>query len=83
MLNLRGTKQDGTAFEARGETENISRGGFLCTCTSRLAEGAIVEVLLRGENDYNLGNARVVRIVETGSANPRYGFQFIGKTGLM
>jgi twitching motility two-component system response regulator PilG len=83
MLKLRGTKQDGTSFEARAETENISKGGFLCTCTTRLEEGATVEVLLRGENDYNLGNARVVRIVETGSASPRYGFQFVGKTKLL
>ncbi|HWF40348.1 MAG TPA: response regulator [Candidatus Acidoferrales bacterium] len=83
MLKLRITKQDGASFEARGETENISKGGFLCTCTSCLEEGATVEVFLRGENDYNLGNARVVRIVETGSASPRYGFQFIGKTALL
>ncbi len=82
MLKLKGTKQDGTSFEARAETENISKGGFLCTCSARLEEGATVEVHLRGENDYNMGNARVVRIVETGSANPRYGFQFIGKTAL-
>jgi len=83
LLKLKGTKQDGTSFEARAETENISRGGFLCTCTARLEEGATVEVLLRGENEYNLGNARVVRILEVDEANPRYGFQFVGKTGML
>lgn len=78
FLRLKGIDQKGNCFEVRAATENMSRGGFLCTCAIPLEEGETVEVFLCGETDYNLGTARVVRIVRTDALNPRYGFQFIG-----
>lgn len=82
LLKLKGTNEDGVSFEARAETENVSKGGFLCICTTALKEGTTVDVFLDGERDYDLGRARVVRIVKIDDANQRYGFQFIGKTAI-
>lgn len=78
MLTLKGKNKDGTIFVANAATENMSKGGFLCTCTSLLEEGTTVEVTLRAEREHNLGRARVVRVVRSAGLDPRYGFQFIG-----
>lgn len=78
MLNLKAKGKSGSNFVASAATENMSRGGFLCTCSSPLDEGITVEVSLRGEREHSLGLARLVRVVRTDALNPRYGFQFIG-----
>jgi DNA-binding response OmpR family regulator len=79
-LRLRAKSKSGTYFEVHVSTENVSKGGFLCTCTSPLDEATTVQVTLCGDSELNLGYARLVRTV-TGEASNRYGFQFIGGTG--
>lgn len=78
LLTLRGKREDGTDFEVRAATENVSKGGFLCACPASLEEATTVEVCLSGEREHPLGNARLVRVVKTDNLNPRYGFQFTG-----
>jgi DNA-binding response OmpR family regulator len=38
VLRLKGKNRDGTYFEARAATENMSKGGFLCACTVLLGK---------------------------------------------
>ena len=78
-LKLRGKHRDGTDFEAYAATENMSKGGFLCSCNSPLEEAATVEVMLFGAPDHYLGQARLVRVMKSDSLHPRYGFQFAGR----
>jgi CheY-like chemotaxis protein len=79
-LMLRGKKKDGTEFESRVTTENMSSSGFLCACNTPLEEIASVEVCLCGEREHRLGDARLVRIAVPDALHPdpRYGFQFTG-----
>ena len=81
VLKLKGTNKNGSFLEVRVATEDVSKGGFLCTCASSLEEVATVEVSLCGEREHYLGHARLARIVRTDVSNPRYGFQFIGTIG--
>jgi CheY-like chemotaxis protein len=81
ILKLRGTNKDGSLWEVRAATENVSNGGFLCACAASLAEVTTVEVSLCGEREHYLGQARLARVVKTDIADPRYGFQFVGTTG--
>jgi DNA-binding response OmpR family regulator len=77
-VTLRGKSKAGSFFQVSGTTENVSKSGFLCSCDASIDEGASVEVFLSGENERELGQARLVRTVpEPGSAY-HYGFQFIG-----
>ena len=39
----------------------------------------MVNVVLCDETEFDLGHARVVRIVTMEALNPRYGFQFVKK----
>ena len=78
VLKLQGRDHDGNAYEVRAETENMSRGGFLCVCSKALETGAEVEAYLCGDAEYNLGRARLVRVAENTVGNPRYGFQLLG-----
>jgi CheY-like chemotaxis protein len=78
-LTLKGKKKDGSLFDARVETENMSKGGFLCSCPGTiLDEGTSVEVSLSGEPEHRVGNALLVRVVKAHLPTPRYGFQFSG-----
>jgi DNA-binding response OmpR family regulator len=79
-LMLRGKKKDGSDFETRVTTENMSSSGFLCACSSSLDEITSVEVCLCGEREHRLGDARLVRIAVPDALHPdsRYGFQFTG-----
>jgi CheY-like chemotaxis protein len=81
-LNLKGQDQEGNPFEAAAATENVSKGGFLCTCAYPLEEGSILEVSLRGETEQRLGRARLLRVVRSDAQNPRYAFQFLGTSKL-
>jgi len=78
VLKLQCRDNDGNPFEVRAETENMSRGGFLCVCSKAMEMGAEVEAYLCGEAEYNLGHARLVRIVESAIGKPRYAFQLMG-----
>jgi len=81
ILRLTGKTQEGMFLEARATTENMSAGGFLCSCTSSLEKVTTVEVCLCGEREHRLGRARLVRVLKTDTLDPRYGFQFIGSLG--
>lgn len=80
-LTLKGKDRKGSYFEVRAVTENVSKSGFLCACTSSLADVTAVEVSLCGERQLNLGYARLVRVAKAEGLNDRYGFQFIGTAG--
>src|ERR1700761_9374438 len=45
-LTLRGKRRDGTDFEARVSTENVSKSIFLCASGTSLEEASSVEVFL-------------------------------------
>jgi DNA-binding response OmpR family regulator len=78
-LKLKATDKDGKAFEVGAVTENMSLGGFLCSCPAALEVGAAVEVFLCSDDEFYLGSARVVGAEATNTLHPRYRFQFIEK----
>jgi CheY-like chemotaxis protein len=77
IVKLKGKNKDGSYFEARAATENMSDGGFLCSCATSLEEIGTVEVFLCDQREHSLGKARLVRTVKTDDSSLRYGFQFI------
>ena len=81
VLQLKGQSRGGRYFDVRVATENVSKGGFLCTSTCLLEDATTVAVSLCGERELDLGFAQLVRIVRNDKRNPRYGFQFIGASG--
>ncbi len=80
-LKLRDVSKDGNNFAVHAVTEDMSKGGFLCTCDSPFEEGTTVEVTLCGERDLILGQARLVRILTGDGSDSRYGFQFVETQG--
>ena len=78
-LRLSGQDKKGNPWETLVSTQNLSRGGFLCSSTVPLNDVETVEVCLCGEKEYNLGRARLVRLVETSDHGRSYGFQFIDR----
>jgi DNA-binding response OmpR family regulator len=79
-LKLRGIDAVGKAFEEITATENVSAGGFRCSCAASLATGAAIEVFLVGEGEWYVGRARVVRR-ETELTVQRYSFHLEEKKG--
>lgn len=77
-LKLKGSDAMGAPFEESVTTENISAGGFLCTCPASLVKDAVVEVFMVGGTVRSVGRAQVVR-KEVFSPWPRYGFRFVEK----
>jgi response regulator RpfG family c-di-GMP phosphodiesterase len=61
-------------------TENVSAGGFLCTCSVFLRQDSIMNVFLTGIQETHVGRARIVRVEASGTSWQRYGFQFIETT---
>ena len=78
-LRLRGTDAAGRIVEEVTTTENVSAGGFLCSCIASLVQGAIVEVFLSSGTERFVGKAHVVRREAPGAPWQRYGFQFVEK----
>jgi CheY-like chemotaxis protein len=81
LVKLQGQDSAGNSFEIRTVTENVSKSGFLCACNLALENNAIVEVSIAGSKEELVGSARIVRSEWTDALYPRYGFQFIQKTG--
>ena len=77
LLKLKGIRKDGTSFEVRVDTDNMSNGGFLCACASSLEDIANAEVFLCDDGEHRLGRARPVRVEKTETFDFRYAFQFI------
>ncbi len=80
ILKLRGTNPNGSLFEVKTATENVSAGGFLCACTDALVKDTIVDVFLVGDPDRFAGRARVVRREAPDAPWQRYGFEFVERT---
>jgi DNA-binding response OmpR family regulator len=80
-LKLRGADINEKIFEETSVTENVSKSGFYCGCTSRLKVDSTVEVNLIGGDAKFAGKALVVRSEGTDTAYPHYGFRFVQKEG--
>jgi response regulator RpfG family c-di-GMP phosphodiesterase len=61
-------------------TENVSAGGFLCTCSAFLPKDTIMDVFLTGGQELYVGRAKVVHVEGSGTAWQRYGLQFMETT---
>lgn len=81
-LKLVGKRADGSEYEVEATTDNMSAGGFLCSCSSPLEVGSTVDVFLVRNGEHALGAARVVRDQPGDSKQLRYGFAFFKKTSL-
>ena len=75
-LKLKGTDASGSPFEELTETQNVSAGGFLCSCQTPLMQDSSVDVLLVSGGERYVGRARVARQEAPGAPWQRYGFQF-------
>ncbi len=81
LLKLRGSDPQGRQFDESTTTDNVSAGGFLCSCAASLVKGTPVDVFLTsGGAERHAGRAKVVCKEPTGSALSRYGFQFVETT---
>jgi DNA-binding response OmpR family regulator len=79
-LKLKGQTKEGIPFEELTVTQDVSTGGFLCSCTMGLVKGAVLEVFVAKGAEVYAGRARVVR-KEPGSISGQcYGFHFQEKT---
>jgi response regulator RpfG family c-di-GMP phosphodiesterase len=76
LLTLRGTDASGNKFETSVATDNVSAGGFLCSCTVPLLKDAVVDVFFTAPNERFAGRARLVRRESAGAPWQQYGFQF-------
>jgi hypothetical protein len=76
-LLLAGKVENGKEFQFSLITDDVSTGGFACTCTGDLPVDSIVDVMLNGAKPRAVGRARVVRVERRGTPLQRYGFQFV------
>jgi DNA-binding response OmpR family regulator len=80
-LALRGTDLHGNSYEAPSATENVSRNGFLCVCTTALRKGSPIAVnLVSGQANFS-GKAELIWSEGFDGNYREYGFRFIEKTG--
>jgi len=77
-IKLQGADAEGKPFEESTATDNISAGGFLCSCKANLMKDTIVAVYVAG--DRLAGRARVARRESPGAPWQKYGFEFLEKT---
>jgi DNA-binding response OmpR family regulator len=80
-LKLSGSDSAGNLFEEQTVTENVSAGGFFCSCKAQLAKGVSVEVFLTSGSERYVGRARVVRADPVVTPMQGYGFQLEEKSG--
>ena len=81
-LKLVGKRPDGSDYEVEAVTDNMSAGGFLCSCSVPMEIGDVVQVYLVRNAEHALGAARVVRDQPGDSKQLRYGFAFFKKVSL-
>ena len=60
-LKLCGSNGNGSRFEARAVTENVSLSGFLCTSAGAIPNDSVVEVFLAKNGGQRVARARCVR----------------------
>ena len=80
IVTLKGGDLGRAAFEELTITENVSAGGFLCTCPLMLPVGTVVGIHLGTGIDTFVGRASVVRKESPHTPWQRYAFQFIEST---
>jgi DNA-binding response OmpR family regulator len=78
-LNLRIMNSHGKKIDHKTTTENVSLSGFLCTSTTDLAVGSVVEVYLATGMHY-VGKAEIVRSDTKTASLQQYGVRFTEKT---
>jgi CheY-like chemotaxis protein len=76
-LLLTGKTENGREFHVSLVSDDVSAGGFACTCTGELAVDSIIDVMLNGAKPRPVGRARVVRVERRGTPLQRYGFEFV------
>jgi DNA-binding response OmpR family regulator len=81
MLKLRGTDINEKPFEELSATENVSKSGFFCGCTTMLKKDSTIEVNLVSGGMKLVGKARVLRSEGCDTPYPRYAFRFVQKKG--
>lgn len=77
-LHIRGSSENGEAFEVLTVTENVSAHGFYCSCSPLVKREMVVDVFLTTEGQRLVGKARVVRADATGTSTQGCGFHFVG-----
>lgn len=80
VVVLRGVDSENQRFEVSSATDNVSAGGFLCTCSASLVKDTVVDVYLKSAQEIFVGKARVVRRVAPSAPWQQYGFQFVETT---
>jgi len=80
IVTLKGADLGATAIEEMTITENVSAGGFLCTCPLMLPIGTVVGIHLGTGIDSFVGRARVVRKESPHTPWQRYALQFLEST---
>jgi len=78
-LKLRGIDAGEKPFEEVSATENVSKSGFLCGCTSVLKKDSTIEVHLVSGGSKFVGEVRVIRSEGCDTPYPRYAFRFVEK----
>ena len=80
VLRLRGTDEDGKAFDIITAADDVSRTAFLCNCNIPLRRDSVVDVFLRGgKTELPAGRARVVRTEHKDTPYQRHAFKFVEK----
>jgi CheY-like chemotaxis protein len=80
IVTLKGGGLGRAAIEEMTITENVSAGGFLCTCPLMFPIGAVVGIHLGTGIDTFVGRASVVRKESPHTPWQRYAFQFLEST---
>jgi DNA-binding NtrC family response regulator len=80
-LVLKHTDIQGNTLQQETITENVSLSGFLCTCTTELLAGSMVDVFLTNPAPHYVGKAKMVHSDTKSAPLRHYGFRFMEKTG--
>lgn len=80
MIKLRGIDRNGKTFQELTVTEDVSAGGFRCSCFASLDTESIVEVHVTGGGaTRRIGRAQVAHVIWSATAAQQYGFRFVQK----
>lgn len=81
QLRLQGTDSSGRDFQEPATTEDVSLGGFLCSCTAELVADSLVDVYITGRGNDYVGKAKVVGATPKDGPGRQYDCRFVEKTG--
>lgn len=80
-LRLKGKDCLGKNIEELVTTDDVSLGGFLCSCTADLATSSVVEVFMTNNRSDYVGKAQIVHASAKGPVLRSYGCRFTEKAG--